>query len=322
MRNAINFLILTGLMLSLTVALLNLHFIAIRNQEDRSARAAAIDIQVLARQLASASDHAADGSPEAFDELLRTWSAVGRQLDDLRNGSSKGVPPIAANSTVEPALAAVERAWRPTSDHVQKILGARDTILELTDSASEFMVKVLPMQTRSDELARLLSERGADAGQIYLASRQVALAERLLRRLREIRDAGEHAAITTDSFARDVQTFGVTLRGLSNGDAERGIARVALPDAQNQLQQLSIGFAEVEPLVDQILLRSTELFDARKAANAVPADAETLHREAEALALRYSELGSQRVFPSISVVTWACVIALLAAGLLAVVRLK
>lgn len=320
MRHVVRSLMLLGLMLSLTVALLNLHFIAVRNQEDRSAIAAATDIQANAQRLARYSTEAASGSPDAFDTLLRSWSAVGRQLNDLRNGSSKGVPPITSNHDAEPALVAVERAWRPTSDKVQQILGARETTLEFVDNVSDFGVKVLPLQTQSDALARLLSERGADANQIYIASRQVAIAERLLRRLADICGADENGPIVIDSFGRDAQIFGVVLRGLMNGDPERGIARVALPEAQDLLQQLSSSLAEIEPLVAQILQNATEMFEARQAANAVLADAEILHREAEALALRYSELGSQRVFPSISVARWACVIALLAAGLLLFVR--
>lgn len=320
MRQVVRSLMLLGLILSLTVALLNLHFIAVRNQEDRRAIAASTDIQANAQRLARYSAEAVDGSPDAFDKLQQTWSAVGRQLVDLRNGSSKGVPPIAANHDVEPALVAVEQAWRPTSDHVQQILGTRETILDVTDSASEFLVRALPLQTQSDALARLLAERGADANQIYIASRQVAIAERLLRRLADIRGADENGPIAIDSFGRDAQIFGVVLRGLMNGDPERGIARVALPEAQALLQQLGSSLAELEPLVDTILQSSTELFEARQAAQAVLTDAEVLYRETEALALRYSEQGSQRVFPSISAARWACVIALFAAGLLLFVR--
>lgn len=322
MRNAIKNLALMTLVLSLTVVFLNLIFIAIRHDEDRAAMAAAADIQAKAQQLARYSTEAASGSPDAFDKLVKTWSAVGRQIGDLRNGNSNGVPPITANIDVEPALVAVEHAWRPTSDNVQKILGTYEIILEVAENSTTFASMVLPMQTRSDELARLLAERKADASQIYMASRQVALAERLLRRLSEIREAGEHAAITADSFGRDAQVFGATLNGMLNGDAERGIARIALPDAQDRLQQLSSSFVEVEQLVDQILQRSTELFEARQGANGVLADAEILQREAEALVLRYSEQGSQRVFPSILVARWACAIALLAAGLLFIMRLK
>lgn len=322
MRNAVKNLALMTLVLSLTVVFLNLIFIAIRHDGDRAAIAAAADIRAKAQQLARYSTEAASGNPDAFDKLQRTWSAVGRQIGDLRNGNSNGVPPITANIDAEPALVAVEHAWRPTSDNVQKILGTYERILEVAENSTAFASMVLPMQTRSDELARLLAERKADASQIYMASRQVALAERLLRRLSEIREAGEHAEITADGFGRDAQVFGATLRGLMNGDAERGIVRVALPDAQDLLQQLSSSSVEVEQLVDQILQRSTELLEARQAANGVLADAEILQRETEALALRYSEQGSQRVFPSISVARWACAIALLAAGLLAVMRLK
>lgn len=322
LRNAIKILALMTLVLSLSVAFLNLYFIPSRHEEDRAAIAAAIDIQAKAQQLAKYSAEAADGSPDALDNLQRAWSAIGRQIGDLRNCNPKGIPPIAANHNIEPALVAVENAWRPTSDNVQKILGTYEILLEVAENSTAFASRMLPMQTRSDELARLLAERGADASQVYIASRQVTIGERLLRRLAEIRNAGEHAPITTDGFARDAQVFGATLNGLLNGDAERDIARVALPDAHDQLQQISASHAELKELMDQILQRSTEVFEARQAANEVPANTEILHREAEALALRYSEQSSQRIFPSISVATRACAIALLAAGLLFILRLK
>ncbi|MCU0754500.1 MAG: methyl-accepting chemotaxis protein [Xanthomonadales bacterium] len=305
------------LILSLVVVFVNFYLTNIRNNEDRAAIAAATDIQVKSQQLAKYSAEAADGSLEAFDNLQRTWSAIGRQIGDLRNGNNAGVPPINNNKDVEPALAAVENSWRPTSDNVQKILGTRETVVELAEIAADFNVKVLPMQTRSDELTRILSERGAGAGQVYIAGRQVAIAERLLRRLTEIREAGENAPTAADSFGRDARIFGSTLSGLMNGDAERGIARVAFPDAQELLQQIGGTFGEIEQSVDQILQGSTELFEAKQAANEVFADAERLLREAELLAIRYGEESGRRGFPSIFVAAIAGAIALLALFFLA-----
>ncbi len=305
------------LILSLFVVFANFYFTNLRNNEDRAAIAAATDIQVKSQQLAKYSAEAADGSLDAFDNLQRTWSAIGRQIGDLRNGNNAGVPPIENNKEVEPALAAVENAWQPTSDNVQKILGTRETVVELAEIAIDFGGKVLPMQTRSDELTRILSERGAGAGQVYIAGRQVAIAERLLRRLTEIREAGENAPTAADSFGRDARIFGSTLGGLINGDTERGIARVAFPEAQDLLQQIRGTFGEIEQSVDQILQGSTELFEAKQAANEVFADSERLLREAELLAIRYGEESGRRGFPSVFVAGIAGVIALFALFFLA-----
>jgi twitching motility protein PilJ len=306
------------LIIALVTLFANFYVANIRNNEDRAAIAAATDIQVKSQQLAKYSAEAADGSLDAFDNLQRTWTAIGTQIGDLRRGNPVGgVPPIDANKEVEPALAAVENAWRPASDNVQKILGTSETVVELAEISTAFGSKVLPMQTRSDELTRILSERGAGSGQVYIAGRQVALAERLLRRLTEIREAGENAPTAADSFGRDAGLFGSTLRGLVNGDPERGIARVAFPDAQDLLQQISGTFGEIEQSVDRILQGSTELFEAKQAANEVFADAEKLLREAELLAVRYGEQSSRRVFPSIFVAAIAGAVALIALFFLA-----
>jgi len=305
------------LIIALVTIFANFYVANIKNNEDRAAIAAATDIQVKSQQLAKYSSEAADGSLDAFDNLQRTWSAIGTQIGDLRNGNADGVPVIADNKEVEPALAAVENAWRPTSDNVQKILGTRETVVELAEISTDFGTKVLPMQTRSDELTRILSERGAGAGQVYIAGRQVAIAERLLRRLTEIRAAGENAPTAADSFGRDARIFGSTLSGLINGDGERGIARVAFPEAQDLLQQINGTFGEIEQSVDQILQGSTELFEAKQAANEVFADAEKLLAEAELLAVRYGEQSGRRVFPSIIVAAIAGAVALIALFFLA-----
>jgi twitching motility protein PilJ len=238
--------------------------------------ASVAELRVQSQQLAPYAMQAADGNPDAFEKLQHSWSAIDQRISDLRNGNSEEVPTPQQSTAFALALTEFENAWRPTSTNVQKILSVRDTVVELDDVFGAFGSQVLPMQTRSDELTRILAERGAGAGQVYIAGRQVAIAERLLRRLAEIREAGENAPITADSFGRDARIFRAMLHSLAKGDPERGITPVAFDDAQKLLLEISDTFGKIERSVDQILQGTTELFAAKQAAMELIVDTEAL----------------------------------------------
>lgn len=304
------------LIFALAVIFVNFFVSNQRNAEDRDAIAAATDIQVKSQQLAKYAAEAADGRIDAFDALQQTFTRVEVQIRQLRDGDPKtDLPPIINNERVIPSLVAVETVWKPISDNIKKILGTQETVVQLADTATQFGLIVLPMQTRSDELTRLLSDRGGKTSQVYIAGRQGAIAERLMRRLTEIREAGENAPTAADSFGRDAQIFGSTLDGLINGDAERRIERVGIDEGQNILTQIRANFSEIESSVDSILQGSTELFDAKQSANEVFSDSEQLLQAAQRLATVYGEQSGKRVFPSVFV---AGIAGLIALGVLAI----
>ena len=58
-----------------------------------------------------------------------------------------------------------------------------------------------------------------------MATRQMLLADRMLRRVSEILKGGDLAVTAADSFGRDAQIYGRVLDGLMNGSTELNIRR-------------------------------------------------------------------------------------------------
>ncbi|MCB1587351.1 MAG: hypothetical protein KDI56_00455, partial [Xanthomonadales bacterium] len=157
----------------------------------------------------------------------------------------------------------------------------------------------------SDEIVKVLAERGAPGDQIYIAGRQVTLADRLLRRLGEIMQGDTTAA---DGFNRDAAIFGRVLDGLQNGNAELGIRQIDVQQAQGILGEVRDIFLEIGQYVEGIVKGSSDLADVQQAADTVSLNSNALLENAKLLEVNYSEQSELRPFPSLYVAIGAGVV--------------
>ncbi|MCB1627178.1 MAG: methyl-accepting chemotaxis protein [Xanthomonadales bacterium] len=278
----------------------------VRSTQDQRATALAADIQVKSQQLAKYAAEAAGGRIEAFDELRQTQSLIATNLEQLSSGDpTTDVPPISANPEVEPALTQVVSTWTEIAAASSNILAKEDIVLEMTDIQSQFEQRVPLLQARSDEIVKVLAERGAPGDQIYIAGRQVTLADRLLRRLGEIMQGDTTAA---DGFNRDAAIFGRVLDGLQNGNAELGIRQIDVQQAQGILGEVRDIFLEIGQYVEGIVKGSSDLADVQQAADTVSLNSNALLENAKLLEVNYSEQSELRPFPSLYVAIGAGVV--------------
>jgi twitching motility protein PilJ len=284
------------------------------NNEDRAATGLATNICVLSQQLAKFGAAAAGGSAEAFDELADIKGAIQARLLKLEKGDpQEGIPSIRKNPEVQVALDRVNKTWAPIQQAVEVILARREVVEQLNETALEFQTKISLLQARSDEVANLLVSHGAEQDQIYIAGRQVTIADRMLRRLNEILQGGPTASTAADGFNRDVAVFGQILDGLQNGDAALGIKAIEGPQARAVLAEIYTNFQGLGQYVESITTGAVDIIDVREAANTVSFESEQLLQDADQLSLEYGEQASRRKFPSLT--------AALASGLLAALAL-
>src|SRR3546814_6694688 len=109
-----------------------------------------------------------------------------------------------------------------------------------------------------------MMDSGSSSSQIYIAMRQLLLADRMLRRVTVILQGGAGAVSAADAFSRDAQGFAQVLQGLERGNAEMGLRRVDSGAAQRSLAEVSAIFADVQKDVDNILVSSTDLFEVKE----------------------------------------------------------
>jgi twitching motility protein PilJ len=279
---------------------LNFVFTNINNNEDRAAINLATDIRVLSQQLAKFAAEAAGGRSEAFDELKDKKETIQAHINKLTVGDpQEGVPSIEKNPEVKQALDNVTRTWTPIREASDNILARQEVIERLNGIGAEFQAKVPLLQSRSDEIAKLLADRNAGQDQIYIAGRQLTLADRMLRRLNEVLQGGDTAATAADGFNRDAALFGQVLDGLQNGAPELGIRAITVPEARRLLDEVYSIFQELGGYVESITTGAVDLIDVREAANTVSLESEQLLVEAETLAAEYGAQAGRRTFPSL-----------------------
>lgn len=290
------FLVLVGLVAAVSV---NFFLLNQRNQQETQYLALTTEIQVRAQQLAKAAGEAAIGNFDAFDELGRTRNIIANALGQLRNGNPEtGLPPSPAS--VNDNLATTEQIWQNIEVEAERILSRDELVLDLADSAAAFATNIPQLQALSDEAVRLMIQTGTPVGQIYVASRQLVLADRMLRRVNEILGGGAGAITAADAFSRDAVLFDQVLQGLLTGNEELNLPAARNPDVLAALAAIQPVFEEIKIDVDTILSGSSDLFEVREAADEIFLDSQDLTDQASTLAGEYATLGEGRLWPSLT----------------------
>jgi twitching motility protein PilJ len=289
------------LLFALLVALMglvayNFYLLNQRNVQETQYLALTTDIQVRAQQLAKAAGESAVGNFDAFDELRETRNIIDNAIHTLRNGRGE-LPPSPAQ--VEDSLSTLEDQWGRIDEFASQILDRTDLVIELADSARAFSTNIPQLQAQSDEVVRRMIETGAPTVQIYVASRQLVLADRMLRRVGDIMAGGTGAITAADAFSRDAGMFDRVLQGLINGDEGLNLAAVRNSQVLETLADVMPLFEEIRIDVDTILTASTDLFEVREAADEIFLSAEDLTNQARLLAVEYTTLGDNEPWPSL-----------------------
>ncbi len=269
-----SFQVLLFILLVLLLGALAYNFFLLnqRNQQETQYLGLTTDIQVRAQQLAKAAGEAAVGNFDAFDELRETRDIINDAIRQLRQGDpASALPP--SPPQVNAPLSTLEELWARINEDSNRILDRTDLVIELADSAGDFSTNIPQLQAQSDEVVRRMIETGAPTVQIYVAGRQLALADRMLRRVNEILAGGTGAITAADAFSRDAALFNRVLEGLINGDEGLNLSPVRNQRVLEALAEVVPLFEEISLDVETILAASTDLFEVRESADEIFLDA-------------------------------------------------
>jgi twitching motility protein PilJ len=310
-------MILVGVLaISLLLLFVNFYLSNVRNTEDRGAIAAVNEIQVRSQQIAKFAAEAANGNLAAFEELKKTRDQIQLRVNALSEGSNApefpAVPNISRNSNIKPAVIKLADSWKKVQINANEILTRRANVGNFTDTAIKFSDKIVPLSVRSDQLSKSLADSGSSQDQVYVAGRQVALAERLSRRLTEIQAAGENAPSARDGFLRDSTQFSRTLDGLERGNADLNIAAVRSVEGQQILQEVKSIYSEIDGFVGEITKGSDDVFAVNESSADLFLNSSALLSNAKVVEKAFAEEPSKRVLPSVLASIVAGILALLA----------
>jgi len=215
--------------------------------------------RVLSQTMSRFAVSASQGNENAFNRLKTVRDSLDASFNNLAQGNVKtGFGP--SPQEMKGQLDVVGNTWTQYRDNVDAILARKDAILSLGQSVQAISDNIPSLLALSDEVVGILIEIGASPSQIYIASRQLMLTQRIANNVTKVIQGGQGAATAADRFGRDTALFGRVYRGMLKGDRALRISKIQDEDAQDKLSEVGDVLKVINELVGQVLEASPELF--------------------------------------------------------------
>ena len=221
------------------------------------------DQRVLSQEIAKLASQAARGNVKSFASLQQARDSFAKTLDFQR----KMTPP--ENTAVIAALDALQKLWAAYSGNVDIILQRREVVSSMRSYIGKINEEIPNLLSLSDQVVDMMTKLKMPGNQIYIATRQLMLIQRISSNVSRVLGGGEEAVTAADRFGRDAALFGRVIRDMMSGNPKMGIMKVTGKSARAKLQEVSKQFAEIRNQVGAILERSPEMFQVSGAAEEV-----------------------------------------------------
>ena len=229
------------------------------------------DQRVLTQQLAKVASQAARGDLDAFAQLQKDRNNFDETLQ-WHIGESSGA-----------MMSRLEDVWRKYREHIDIILSGKDVVTNMRSSILTINEQIPNLLAVSDEVVNIMAEQGAQPDQIYIATRQLMLSQRISSNVNRVLDGGEAAITAADRFGRDAALFGRVLEDMLRGNRNLGIRRIAHPESREKLKIVQGMFKDLRNQVGAILERSPEMFQVSGAAEGILTESSDLLGQVDSL---------------------------------------
>ncbi len=230
---------------------------------------------LTSQRLSTQALEAASGKAGSFKQLELLRNEFAKSLKQTKEGDpEQGVVPLP--DTVSSEARAVESVWAGYQADINVILEGLESISKVSEYVvviNEFIPQLLAF---SDEVVGILVRKKADPQQIYIASRQLMLTQRIENNLNLVLAGGEGATTAADRFGRDATLFGSVLEGMLKGFPGLNIRKVKDGEVRDKLREVAMLFTSVSDHVDAILELSPVLFEVKDAASRMEVTAAAL----------------------------------------------
>lgn len=268
------FVYVTGLLISVLVLASLYGYVAVQTLHDKEYTSLVGDNRLNALHIAKFAYQASLGDAKSFEVLQQKRDQFDSTLGKLVNGDeANGLPPSPESVLVE--LDDAKSAWNDFRDKIDIILSFKDSMLAMRQ-ATQSIEDINPgLIAVSDEVAADLIQNRANPYQVYIATRQLMLSERIAHNVDKVLSGGSGSAIAADRFGRDAALFNRILNGMLNGNSK--ISKVTNKDTREKIGQVSERFNLLSTHVGAILERSPEVFQVKDATSDIIDDREDGH---------------------------------------------
>ena len=284
-------------------------FIVIQDAKDREYINRIGDQRVLSQQLAKLASQAARADIKAFPPLQKDRNEFDETLEWHITGA------IGLGMMTE-----LEDTWRKYKTNIDIILKRREVVTNMRSLIGSINEQIPNLLAVSDEVVTIMAEQGAPPDQIYIATRQLMLTQRISSNVNRVLGGGEEAITAADRFGRDAALFGRVVEDMLRGNRNLGIKRITHPESREKLKAVQTLFKALRSQVGAILERSPEMFQVSDAAEFVLSTSALLLDQIENLSSSYQESISNRI--SQTIVTLLGMLSLFLIVVLAVTYLR
>ena len=261
-------------------------------RSDRESRyiAQSSQLLMLSQRLAKDAREAVVGEPTAFKTLKESRDRFDAIVTSLRDGNPQsGVAP-SPPEIADNQLKAVIGMWSPKPNEglraqVDQILSLEKSLFSMHDSVMAINQMSPMLLTVSDEIVELGSKAGMKQDQLYLASRQGMLSQRIAKDVNLFSQGGNEAAVAAAEFGKDAKLFKET---------DDQLRKVAPASVREKLDEAAAIFGEVNNHIEGILGNAAELFVSQRASQTVFEQSDPLLKKSRELVDAYSGLGEKR----------------------------
>ncbi len=290
------------LLISIGLAAVDFVLLNQKNGEDREAVGLTTQIQVLSQQTAKYAIESADGNINSFQELASTRNAIDSAVQRLAKGDPAGGMQPYGDNNVSPAgraVTALQNAWSQLDGDIGKILSNKGVVLDSASRADTLSKQIPLLNSSTEQVVNILQQRNGSADQMLGSSRQMLVADRMIRRVQEVLQGGDTAQSAADGLARDAQLYGTVLNGLLEGDSAAGIRAMNDANAQKILKGMQQSWTQLQDPVSKLVSAAGNIIDVKNAGNQASLDSQNVLLRANELADQIGKLPLRRLFPNL-----------------------
>ncbi len=216
--------------------------------------------KVLSQEIAKLASQAAQGDVAMFPGL----QSARDRFQQILGWQQANTP-----AEVAPRLQELETLWSEYSKNSDIISGGQEVVTSMRQHIHAIDEQIPTLLALTDEVVTALAEQNAPADQIYIATRQLMLIQRIASNVAKVLEGGEAAVTAADRFGRDAALYGRVLDGMLRGSRTLRINRVTEPGARAKLKEVLELFNQMSNRVGAILERSPEMFNISDASQAI-----------------------------------------------------
>lgn len=268
-------------------------YVAIQDGYDKQYITLLGEQRVLSQQITKYAGQTSQGTGTVFSQLKSSHDSFRHSFGLVKEGDPEtGMPPTPIE--VLDALQVVENEWRRFDRNVTVILSREQAVRAMRETVQAINERAAQLLALSDEVATLMAQRGTESGQVYIASRQLMLSQRIVNNVNRVLEGGEGAVTAADRFGRDAALFGRVIKGLLDGNRGLGIERVSNSEIRSKLSEVNALFDEIGAQVSAILERSPEMFEVSEAVQEVLTHSDRLLDSISRLEISYQAYAAGR----------------------------